>query len=246
MSATVCYYCGVNLTKGNKTNEHIPPKMLFKAFDCIPVTVPSCRAHNLDKSTVDQDMISGYLQPIYEEKEVYRRAHPMVQRAVDFEASRSTFESTKNRVQMVTAPIALGHHRKVAQVSLKIGPWIKQLTAGWVFDAAKTYDNTMVWRSAVSSDSYMKGVPVQNEHDYKMRQARDLEAVEWLKTLKYYDGWSSPFPNNYPPAIYRFKVSVDLSDWVTFQHIFYGMYYWFVSFECSEATKQAIYAKCLK
>lgn len=54
-----CYNCGCELTKNEKTREHIPMKALYKGYSkdnlIEPVTVPACNACNNQYSKIEED-----------------------------------------------------------------------------------------------------------------------------------------------------------------------------------------------
>lgn len=56
---STCYYCGGKTT----SDEHAPPRQMFRAFDCDSITVPSCETHNSAKAGRDQAIVSAFLIP---------------------------------------------------------------------------------------------------------------------------------------------------------------------------------------
>src|SRR5258706_15617847 len=56
-----CYYCG---SQAN-SDEHAPPRQMFKGFSCDSITVPSCSTHNSEKGGADQAIVSAFLIPLF-------------------------------------------------------------------------------------------------------------------------------------------------------------------------------------
>src|SRR5215472_5451986 len=88
-----CYYCG----KPPTSHEHVPPRMMFKGFDCDSITVPACADHNNEKSGRDQTIVFGHL--LYLQKP--NPKHPLeleVQMAVDI--ASPAFPQLRKRVSL--------------------------------------------------------------------------------------------------------------------------------------------------
>jgi hypothetical protein len=249
----VCYYCGTKLTRGkngNKSAEHIPPKMLFQGFKCDSITVPSCPIHNLSKSNQDQTLISGLLQTLDAGNYIL---HPDVMFAIQHETGKSTFGLTKNKAK--TRPFFknptgdLANLPPVSQIDYPTNDWIKQITAGLVFDATQKYDSAINWDTAViHSTAWYIGDPNGFEEQEGIELIhKAYEIAESWEDKNWLDGWSSQ-PKPYPPTIYRFYVAFgfDKPVSVCFKHVFYNSLTWYIEFQCSEVTRQPLGHKVLQ
>src|SRR5258706_14137695 len=56
-----CYYCGA---PPPSTQEHAPAKLMFGAFDCDSITVPSCVKHNSEKSHKDRAVVTVLIKSL--------------------------------------------------------------------------------------------------------------------------------------------------------------------------------------
>ena len=56
-----CYYCG---PPPPSTQEHAPAKLMFAAFDCDSITVPSCIRHNSEKSNSDRAVVTVLIKSL--------------------------------------------------------------------------------------------------------------------------------------------------------------------------------------
>jgi len=53
-----CYYCGkLPNDKAPSSKEHVPPKMMFKGFNCDSITIPACANHNTNKNIGDRAVV---------------------------------------------------------------------------------------------------------------------------------------------------------------------------------------------
>src|SRR6185503_18234133 len=58
-----CYYCGA---PPPSTQEHAPPRLMFAAFDCDIITVPSCEKHNTEKAGNDRAVITALVRSLHQ------------------------------------------------------------------------------------------------------------------------------------------------------------------------------------
>ena len=221
-----CYYCGAKAT----TFEHAPPRQMFKGFLCDSLTVPSCNGHNAKKSGDDQAIISSFLIPLLNGKNVYK-LEPEIEKAIK-EAMQS-FERAKKKT--ISAPLVKNAPPNLPNTSYlssdaKFRSWIKQLTAALIFDATGTFipglnwDEVDTWsphRIQSANNESIEFDKIVTLFQEKDDLKKGLEELEWL------DDWSS-FPNSYPSIIYQFEIHLDDSE-ILFCHKFYKRYDCYVS-----------------
>lgn len=244
-----CYFCGTEVRKGklgNKKVEHVPPKMLFSPFDCSSITVPSCPAHNTARSNQDQAIIAGFMKalgaPTYQ-------LHPDVSKAIQYESKRSTFEKTKNTAQLKpffkNPSKTVSNLPDVAYITFSTDDWIRQVTAGLVYNATQKYDPFIRWEEAViHSPNWFLGKQEGFEEEVGLEYITEMtQRSESWENIQWWAGWSAhPIP--YPEAIYRFYVS--FAKPILFKHVFYNSFTWYVGFECSEGTRKSLGHKVLE
>lgn len=237
----VCYYCGIPLTggkKGDKKTEHVPPKMMFRAFPHNSITVPSCPEHNNARSGQDQAIIAGFMKALDAGNYLLS---PDVVKAIQYEKTKSTFETTKHTAQL--KPLfrnptgVLSKLPKTTYLPFQMENWIRQITAGLVFDATQTFDSSINWQSSiVYSPNWLEGSKdglSDNEVISQMERNPIWEQETW------FDGWAP-----YPSDIYRFYVA--FQKLILFKHIFYNSYTWYIVFECGETTAPNVRKKVLE
>ncbi len=238
-----CYYCGKRAT----TKEHLPPKQMFKAFECDSITVPSCSEHNCSKSGEDQAIVSTFLMSFKNSLKMNQLINPKVKDAV-LEALPS-FEFTKNRVEsrhlFQSIKNELSNIPEIGFIKspIKIKNWINTLTAGLVYDALNYFDENIEWEKMDCwSPDY---VPSTNK-------VTDLDKYHTLKLIKdfglWFDkknkwilGWSA-YPIQYPKEIYHFYVSINVDE-IIFKHCFYQSYTWFAELKSSNKLNEKILNK---
>lgn len=243
-----CYYCGVEVRsgkRGNKRKEHVPPKMLFRAFDCSSITVPSCHNHNTIRSDQDLAIVAGFMKTLNEGN---YKLHPDVQTAIHYETKRSTFETTKRTARLTPFISDLSGNfddlPHVAYISFPTHDWIRQIMAGLVYDTTQKHDPSIDWeQSVIYSPTWFagnqKGLEVEEAVRLIFERAEKTqvwEQVDWM------DGWSA-HPKPYPLGIYRFYLH--FAEPVLFKHVFYDNFTWYIGFECSEETKKLLYQKVI-
>lgn len=244
-----CYYCGIEVRSGkhgNKRTEHVPPKMLFRAFDCSSITVPSCPDHNTSRSNQDQAIIAGFMKALSAGK--YQLTSD-VSHAIQCESGSSTFETTKKSAQLTpffrNPPENFGNLPDVTYITFSTDDWIRQVTAGLVYDATKKHDPSIDWEKAViHSPNWFLGEQRGFEERAGLKLVADkMEMTESWEELKWLNGWSA-HPKPYPSDIYRFYVY--FAKPILFKHVFYSSFTWYVGFECNEGTRKSLGHKVLQ
>jgi hypothetical protein len=241
-----CYYCGDIST----SKEHVPPKMLFRAFDCDSITVPSCPEHNDRKSDEDQAIIAVFMVSLKEGNNIYDLSSD-VRKAIEYERKKSTFPTTKNTAkstpffQNVPDGIKLPN---VGHLKLSTGDvydWVRQITAGLVYDATKKHDPSVRWdQSVIHSPNWVPADRESLEFQEGLDSLADkAEKTQYWDELEWKNGWSA-YPRPYPSDIYRFYVF--FANPILFKHVFYNSYTWYVGFECNEGTRKSLGHKVLE
>ena len=241
-----CYFCG----RPADTQEHVPPRLFFRGFDCDSITVPSCDEHNSAKSGTDQAVRDAMLL-------TYRSASPATRRRwglspevlLALDIAEPSFDRTK-RVAVDTPlvtdvpPAADLPNVGYLPPSADIFTWVKQLTAALVFDAVRVFDSSIDWDSADVfppnwyPSSQRKPVAWKRAATVlkgRMSIARDIDSQLFRP------GWSAS-PRPYPAAVYRFEICVRSAD-VVFRHSFYEAHCWYVRCAASENTIASLLSK---
>lgn len=241
----VCYYCGTSLRggkTGNREVEHIPPRMLFRAFSCDSITVPACSLHNTSRSDQDQTIIAGFIKSLASGN---YSLSPDVQKAIAYEKNKSTFDTTKKTAQL--KPLfrrsrgSLKRMPKLSYISFNLKDWICQITSGLIFDATHNYDPSIDWQDVFIHDPNWYSAPQKRLSKTEViRLTKEKLALTELyeKSLNWLNGWSS-HPNPYPPDIYRFYIAFSDNS-IFFKHVFYNSFVWYIGFQCSENTHKSL------
>jgi hypothetical protein len=236
-----CYYCGTEVTRSKNKKEHIPPQMMFRAFKFTGVTVPSCKACNESKSSQDQAIISGFMQSLDEMLKNGVRFTPNIRKAIQHN-STETFKTTKNTVERRELVKGLP---RLAFIKYPTLNWIRQMTAGWVYDGVDGFDASIEWETTeVHSHSWYPPEFEGLNNIEIAEQAQMLGQItvdRWERGIRWENGWSP-----YPGDIYRFFVSFDDATTLGFKHSFYDSFIWYVRFECSTHTRENIRNKVPK
>jgi hypothetical protein len=245
-----CYYCGA---PPPSKREHAPSKALFQAFDCNAITVPSCDRHNAEKNLDDRAiqtvLLFGLLYGL-KRGSLSRNAL----KALDFAASKLG-DAKEVALQSIVddptgelnTPIATIDNTEIVET------WLRQLTAALTWsvvgqhDPDTKWDNAKVWSPHYSRDADRKGRSVADVAIHFREQ--NAKWVEYEKEAVYWwAGWSA-HPTPYPPDIYHFELSFFPSQHLTpqaesrrvaFRHRFHGQFTWYVDFQPSSYTRDAI------
>jgi hypothetical protein len=232
-----CYYCGAPAC----SDEHVPPKQMFKGFSCDSITVPSCEDHNNSKGGQDQAIVSAFLIPLCNRTEKYSVGGDIL-KAINI--AKPSFERAKRSAHSIpflkNPPPTLKDLPNVAYVvpAIDTHAWIRQLTAGLVYDGIKQFDSTIDWSEAsVWSPDYMatrrpESVdlgPATTVMKKNTEQQEQLERLNWIK------GWAAN-PTSYPTSIFSFQLSFGLDREIMFRHRFYNHYTWYARFLAAHET----------
>jgi hypothetical protein len=214
---------------------------MFKGFPCDSITVPSCEAHNNSKGGADQAIVSAFLIPLYNGIGKYPLEGDVLSAV---QLAQSSFERTKrkavNTPLLKNPPQALKYLPNVAYLvpSINIGTWIRQLTAGLVYDGAQSFDSTINWPKIIvrSPDWIAANEPESLELEQVIsvmrKQDRDQSALE---QLNWESGWSA-HPSPYPSVIYAFQIHLEPDQKIIFRHRFYNRFTWYAYFSAAQET----------
>jgi len=216
-----CYFC----TKTATSREHVPPKQMFKGFECDSITVPSCDEHNSKKGGHDQAIVSAFLIPLHTGRNKYP-LEPEIIQAIEF--AKPAFERTKRFAVpspfLKDPPKGLEDLPDLAHLepSINVASWIRQLTAGIVYSKIGLANTTIGWSKAttwspdwIPTDS--PGPVAHREAVDRIKENQRKRAL--LDKLNWQSGWSA-YPRPYPNKIYKFDVHVFPDKYVMFRHKF--------------------------
>lgn len=236
-----CYYCGLKAT----SKEHVPPKLLFKYSRCDRITVPSCIAHNGEKSGRDQAIIHGFFKSLLDFQE---DLEPEVYKAIL--GATNGFKYSKRRA--VLAHLIKDPHKnlqaqpKIAYLTKenKIHNWIKQLSAAIIFDAIKRYDPSIIWDNLQTFSPNF--VPAKSAQGIDQDQVNEMltnqqQCMIELETHHWLDGWSA-YPKPYPHKIYRFRFHLGAKN-IILNHIFCNQFFWYIWLPASEEIRNILVNK---
>lgn len=240
MARKKCYFCGVELDKTNRSKEHVPPKMMFNAFQCDSITVPSCHEHNGSMSGQDQAFVAGFIKSL--EAGNYLLT-PNVQTAIAYESKKSTFATTNKTAQLkqlIRNPSkALASLPDVTYITYSPVDWVIKITAALVYDATGKYENSINWNEvAYFNPSFYSGRPTGMSEKDVFQLASGIEDKKSLwESLNWLNGWSAS-PIAYPADIYRFYVSFHKP--ILFKHVFYDNFTVYIGFEGDEGVRKRV------
>ncbi len=229
-----CYYCGATA----KSDEHAPPRQMFKGFPGHKIKVPSCEVHNNHKSQDDTAILRAMLISLDNVSKL-GNIDPDVQIAVQY--AKPYFYEVK---KLVGANVILDQPPDQLDIplahlspSIDIFEWMRQLTGALIYHVTKAYDDDVDWRRAGvwSPDWLPNAQPVSKSNDEIMDWALEGRQMESdLQQLRWSRGWWSEGPKSYPAVIFRFDVHLN-SRLSILRLVFFSAYRWYVSF-CPSAA----------
>ena len=231
-----CYFCGGQAC----TDEHAPPKQMFKSFSCDSITVPSCEEHNSSKGGHDQAIVNAFLIPLHNEKNRYRLEKEIL---AAIKVAEPSFERTKRRA--IDSPLLKNPSNSLKDLPnlvylvpcIDIQAWVRQLTAAMIFDGTNNFDSKIKWSESKTWSPYWIAKdpsPIEPEQAKSILQKK-RETEERLELLNWQDGWSAR-PRSYPSIIYFFQIHFKPNNEVILKHRFYNRYTWYVRFSASGET----------
>ncbi len=238
-----CYFCG---TAPPSTNEHAPPKMLFKDVDCEGITVPSCATHNTGKNGDDAAFVLALCQATTLWQERYGKKLPeSTQSAVEriVAGVRRPKQVTKRRF-LTDPPEGLDEHNEHIHMDARVPAWIKQLSAALIWSALGGYTHLIDWdRAEVWSPVYHSGSTARPT----AQALGDFEGIarfeELVNRQHWHEGWTEE--QGYPHTIYQFRIC--LSDeqlrglpLTIIKHTFFTWGTWYAFFCGSWRTRKSL------
>jgi hypothetical protein len=243
-----CYYCGA---PAPSSKEHAPVKMMFEAFDCDSITVPSCDKHNTVKSLDDRAIITFFLRGLYHGLKTgsltanQLKALEVAEHKLG-KANEVTLQPlVRDPLGIVDAPLSHIDETK------KVKNWMRLLTGALAWSVQGNYDSSVNWDKAIVwSPEYAidTGQLDIEQAGLRLEKLRSIKAEVDRSSVYWWPGWSS-YPRGYPPDIYHFDVSLLPSQYLLksgskseaiFRHCFYGKFQWYVWFTASETVKTTI------
>ena len=233
----VCYYCGQPATG----QEHVPPKQMFRAFDCDSITVPSREDHNTSKSFDDQIIIDLLAHGV----EWQPRRVPLSHHAAEAVSLRyASFSYTQRRIQYAK----LVEHPMLAptpylEPETNIQGWMQHAAAALVFDGVGFHDASIDWPAAVVfSPTFLPGpkappLPLDDAAEWLTERQRIADAADG--SFDWREGWSAQ-PKPYPADVFAFDVGFYDRGFVGLRLLFYGESRWYVITPMSGHTRRAL------
>lgn len=223
-----CYYCGA---PPPSLSEHAPPRALFKAADCDMITVPSCDAHNSEKSFADKAVLTAMAKVVLEGYKVNSRDQkytPNIMKTVaSIEAAFSEVAQLVTWQGFYVEPEPWQTNDMVYfKTSLFFLDWVRQLTAAVVWHVVGEPQSNVVWDAVeVYNPYFYTGGPYQQDEGNKAVLDSEYKRLV-LDDLTWHRGWSA-HPKPYPRDIFRFDLSFDTVESystanVTFRHTFFN------------------------
>lgn len=230
----ICYFCGAPAS----STEHVPPKQMFRAFDCDRITVPSCEAHNSNKGGDDQSIVSAFLLSLVEGVRVSAWSlEPDVEKALNVHTS--AFQYVKNST--FAAPLITDAPKPMPNLGYSksdLKQWIRQVTAAILFSATQTFDPSIEWANAtIWSPNWLSSptpTPITTAQYLEQFEFSDISIKPIFENREWAQGWSAR-PRPYPKDIFRFYLNLERH--IFFKHVFYNRYTWYICFDCTESTK---------
>lgn len=236
-----CYFCGQQAT----SDEHAPPKKMFKGFDCDSITVPSCGIHNSSKGGNDRAIINALILPLYNTKD-----KSSFEEDIKIAINNNTTSFEKTKYKAIESPLIkdiTGDYGDLPELaylvpSVNMLLWIKELTAAVVWDGIKKYDQTINWNNvgAWSPDWIVSDGPTTLELDQAIAIMKELKQMEkHTDVLPWIEGWSA-YPKPFPRDVYQFHLHFRENNEIVFKHRFFNRYSWYVWFIASSDTYIAL------
>ena len=227
-----CYYCG----SAKASDEHIPPKQMFKGFAYGGFQVPSCDVHNIDKSLSDNAIVKMMIEGLVSSKD---KLHEDIKKAIEY--AKEYFDQVKNSVKLVEFSSDTTFTLPHISEEHDIDKWIKEISAGIIwstigyYEAKIKFDNATVIKNnfvdnSIDKFDINKAKKQMDDNAYKMTI---LESQCWE------NGWVLRKPG-YPLHLYRYLYSINFSERVfMLKHIFYDnyLYYYLVDIPDDVLTK---------
>jgi hypothetical protein len=239
-----CYYCGAHPPS---TQEHAPPKLMFSAFECDSITVPSCIEHNNGKSDKDRAIVTALLKSLYRTLECDIPSNsfsPDVIKAI--EHLKPNFAQANREVKDNSLLIDPELDFKIPAIGVSVDGWIRQLSAALVWSVSGEFDSTIKWDEALVWNSfYLRTSRPMELLDIGWQVVMNQAAERSIERFDWKGGWSA-YPRMYPSNIYNLSICFSptlvqvIENEVAFRHQFYNCLNWYIWFAPSKKTRMVL------
>ncbi len=239
-----CYYCGA---PPPSTQEHAPPKLMFAAFDCDRITVPSCEKHNTEKAGNDRAVITALIRTLHQTLEHRDSTNSLpenVLKAINFLEPDFHQANRELTSQSLLADPELDF--KIPKLNISIFDWIRQLSAAMVWRATGEFDSSIDWSKAdIWNALYLQDSNSWQVLDIAWQAEINHASEQIIESSDWKLGWSST-PRRYPSDIYNLKMCFSppfeqrKGVEVAFRHQFYSCLNWYVWFVPSHKIKMLL------
>jgi hypothetical protein len=225
--------------------------MMFEAFDCDSITVPSCDSHNTARNLDDRAIVTFFLRGLLYSFKTgsltpnQLKAYELAQHKLG-EANEATLQPlVRDPLGVMDVPLSHIDETK------KVKDWMRQLTAALTWSVQGNYDPSVNWDQAIVwSPEYAVDIGQLDieQAGLKLKKHRSIKSEVDRISVYWWPGWTS-YPRGYPPDIYHFHVSLLPSQYllengskseVIFRHCFYGQSQWYVWFAATDTVKTIV------
>lgn len=239
-----CYYCGA---PPPSTQEHAPAKLMFAPFNCDSITVPSCAAHNSEKSHKDRAVVTALIKSLTralengmsntdlpaETIEAIRYLEPNFR-----QANREVFDRSLLKDPELDFDIPA--------IGVSVPEWMRQLSAALVWSVVGDFDSSINWTDAfVWNSLYLQPTAPMSVVDISREVLANHFAEQQILSSVWEPGWSAT-PRSYPPEVFKFRVCFsppferNNGREVALHFQFYHCLNWFVWFTPSNDSRELI------
>jgi hypothetical protein len=199
-----CYYCG---SPPPSTQEHAPCKLMFAAFDCDSITVPSCTKHNTEKSDKDRAVVTVLIKSLTRALE--NGLSPSELPAESVKAIRF-LEPNFNQANREVFDRSLLNDPEldfeIPAVNVSVFDWMRQLSAALVWSVVGDFDPSINWSQAfVWNSLYLQPTAPMSVFDAGLKVLTNQLTENQILGCAWEPGWSSR-PRSNPPEVFRFRV----------------------------------------
>src|SRR5437868_3189578 len=135
-----CYFCGA---PPPSTQEHAPPKLMFTAFECDRITVPSCDKHNTEKGGNDRAIITALVRSLHQTLEYRDSTNSLpenVLKAIKF--LEPDFRQANRELSSHSLLANPELDFKIPKLNISVFDWIRQLSAAMVWRVTGEFDSS--------------------------------------------------------------------------------------------------------
>lgn len=219
------------------SNEHIPPKLIFKSCVNDSITVPSCGEHNGGKSQSDQTAVYAMMIAMLEQNDKSTMS-PVVRRAI--EDVRSSMGQVRRRTRPAQMVSDLPGLSDVAyhDSQVELYDWVRHVAAGLVYDVTGDFDDRLSWDSAnVVCPQFVSHEETAMPATEALQHLLTLQEItsSYVNSKTWHSGWSAR-PRPYPSELFNFWFAVEASIIVLWLR-FLSSFSFFVGFSAPESVR---------